>query len=314
MNSTERRMQIYLDMQNKKSLRIKDLAEEYGVDKRTIYRDLRYLRDLNVPITHDSESGYGIMRDAHIKPLMFTNREIATILMGISFLKSQSDELILDDAKRVHNKILAAVPAELREFMSAIEKKIVVAPYQKKISKSTKGGNWFTVLSAISNNKTLEFLYTNKAGVQSSRIIDPEIISYFTDHWNVIGYCHSKKAYRNFILNRMQDVIISDKPRIKNTNSTLHELLYGRQNSSTLISILVNPEVIENLLLQIPAEIISNDKNSGKYLISFYFDDITYINKWLLAYSNDVKIISPEILVRERRDLLQNMLSSNEQQ
>lgn len=307
MNSTERRMQIYLMMQNKKNLHIKDLAQEFEVNKRTIYRDLNYLRNLNVPITHDPEFGYGIMRDAHIKPLMFTNRELAIIMMGLSFLKSQSDELIVEDAIKVQNKIHSAIPGELKEFLSAIEKKVIVSPYERKVSELKKGGNWFTVLSAIANNKPVSFSYISKSGKSSERIIDPYIIAYFTDHWNVIGYCHTQNDYRNFILDQMANPSIPDRERFTNRNPGINELLYGRQKDTTEITVSVNNKIADQFIKQLPAHILHILDNPNKKQITFLFDDLGYINTWLLQYTDHIQIVAPQRLKDLRRDLVSRL-------
>ncbi len=311
MNSTERRMQIYLMMQNKKNLRIKDLANEFDVDKRTIYRDLRYLRDLNVPITHDTEEGYGIMRDAHIKPLMFTNREIATITMGLSFLRSQSDKVIVEDAIKVQNKIASALPAELREFMNAIEKSVVVDPHEMEKAIKVTGGNWFTILSAIANQKPVSFIYRNRRGEKSERIIDPHIIAYFVDHWNVIGYCHTKKDNRNFVLSQMAKIEIPvDSSRLVPKSSDISNLLYDRKSSNHLVKILITKESSEEFRKKLPAAILDSQHFGNNIEISFEFDNLDWLNNWLLQFGDKLKIREPNILNSLRKDKLKSMLSN----
>lgn len=301
-------MQIYLMMQHKKNLRIKELAEEFGVDKRTIYRDLRYLRDLNVPITHDPEEGYGIMRDAHIKPLMFTNREIAIIMMGLSFLKSQVDKEMVEDAIRAENKIANALPASLREFMSTIEKSVIVDPHVRFKLEKKAGGNWFLLLSAIANKVGVTFAYTNRKGEHAPRSIDPLVLVYFTDHWNVIGFCHTTKEIRNFILDAMSDVGISDKPRTYNQTVDSKHLLYERSGESEIIEVEVDAAIWNNFFRLLPVQIRSSEENKHKVYVQFMFDNIAWLSEWLLQFGTGISIISPEPLRESYRNRLKTML------
>jgi len=117
MKSSDRKMKLLLMLQSKKKLKVNDLATYFEVRRRTIFRDLKSLQEINVPITWDKYDGYGIMKGYTIPPLMFTAKQLATIIMGLSFVKSQIDESLVEDAKNVELKIRSVLPAELKELM-----------------------------------------------------------------------------------------------------------------------------------------------------------------------------------------------------
>src|SRR5690606_306579 len=106
MKSQERRLKILLLLQSRrKNLGVNDLADYFGVSRRTIFRDLNFISEMDVPIAHDSIDGYSIPKGNSIPPLMFTDKEISVIMIGLSFLKSQTDHGMVEDAKSVQLKI-----------------------------------------------------------------------------------------------------------------------------------------------------------------------------------------------------------------
>src|SRR5690554_1954712 len=110
LNKTERLFALVLLLQNKPNLTSRDLAEHFGVSRRTIFRDLRTLSESGVPLTYAEEGGYEILDGYQLPPLMLTAREAATLLTGTRFMTLQSDASLRKDADQVALKILSVLP------------------------------------------------------------------------------------------------------------------------------------------------------------------------------------------------------------
>ena len=102
MNSSERRLKLMLLLQQPgEKLTVEQIAEKFGVSRRTIFRDFNALQEINIPVTWDKYAGYGIMKGYKIPPLMFTSKELATVMVGLNFVKSQIDNGLVEDAEGV---------------------------------------------------------------------------------------------------------------------------------------------------------------------------------------------------------------------
>lgn len=303
-------MQLLLMLQSKQRLRVEDIAEEFQVSRRTVFRDLRVLQEMEIPITHDPVEGYGIMRGGTIPPLMFTQKELATILMGLSFVKAQMDQTLVNDARQVSNKIRNVLPGELQDFMTGLESHTLVFPHQQYNLSKTEGGNWFTISLCIANERALRFTYRDKEDQKSSRVIDPLLLVYFSDHWNVIGFCHERRTPRNFILERMSDVMIEGtfKGGSREGYKT-KELLYDKNDNTHSVRISVHPSVLNRFLAGLPsrADYVETG-SSGWHEVRFAFDNLEFINTWLLQFAGNVTINAPEELISLRRRLLKDLL------
>lgn len=306
-------MKLILMLQDsKKKLTVNELADTFGVSRRTIFRDFNVLSEINVPVTWDKYSGYGVMDGYKIPPLMFTSRELATIMVGLNFVKSQVDKMLVDDARGVEVKIKNVLPDELKQFMNSLDDRTVVDPFLHFGYEKKEGGNWYLVSSAISQKKMMTFSYRSKSDeTVSNRKLDPYLLVFYRDHWNVIGFSHKRQAIRNFVLDRMSNVKIREEKFTENSEIDTEALIFGSNESGQLVEVLVDKGVDRAFRASLPTKIFKKKESSSKKIkVSFFFDNLGYLNEWLLQFGEKVEIISPESLKEKRRNVLNKMLEN----
>ncbi|WP_246075201.1 helix-turn-helix transcriptional regulator [Gracilimonas mengyeensis] len=304
---------ILLLQQPGKRLTVDELAERFGVSRRTIFRDFNALDEMNVPVTWDRYSGYGVIEGYKIPPLMFTSKELATIMVGLNFVKSQVNQELVDDAKGVELKIKNVLPDELKTFMTSLEGRTIVDPYLKFGGKKKKGGSWYLLSSAIAQKKRVQFRYTTKSGETDTRKIDPYILVFYEDHWNVIGKSHLRGEIRNFILENVEEVLILDEKYQLDNELDVEGLIFRSDSTSQLIILQVEKSEIERLEANLPAKIFKKTAQKNKKIkVEFYFDNLGYINQWLLQFGKKVEVVAPKSLIEERKKLLREMLGKVE--
>lgn len=297
--------------QSKSQKTAQEFAEYFQVSKRTIFRDFSALQKINVPITWDKYSGYGVMPGFKIPPLMFSSHELATIIVGLNFVKSQVDAQLVEDAKGVEVKIKNVLPEELKEFMSSLQKKTVVDPYLRFGSEKKKGGSWYKISSAISQKKRIQFLYEAKSGERKTRKIDPYLLVFYQDHWNMIGFSHLRGDFRNFILESVSEIEILEELFEEKDKSSIEELIFRSNESSQEIEVLVGGDAYKRFKANLPAKVFKeNGIKSEKIKVSFMGDNLEFLNEWLLQFGKSVEILSPKELVEKRKQLLKEMLKN----
>ncbi len=308
MNSNERRLKILYLLQSGKKVTSRTLMDQFSISKRTVFRDIRVIQELGVPITHYPDMGYGVLRDGMIPAIMFTFRELSVIMMGLSFVRSQVDQEMVRDAENVALKIRSAVPAPLQSQMNILESNTLVSPYIKNVEKRESGGDWFTLCSSFVENRSVAFDYRDRKNQTSRRTIDPHLLVHYTDHWNVIGYCHDRKALRNFMLSRIKNITLTDKPFLKCHDFEIDDILYGRSENNIPVTIRIGHEKAFSLLTELPGKITSRHKRKKYQQITFLIDDLDFINEWLLRLGKHVTICGPDTLITKRKTMLQNLI------
>ena len=311
LKSSERRMKLILMLQDsKKKLTVDELADMFDVSRRTIFRDFNMLSEINVPVTWDQYSGYGIMEGYKVPPIMFTSKELATIMVGLSFVKSQVDKMLVEDAKGVELKIKNILPAELKDYMNSIDDRTVVDPFLHFGHEKKEGGNWYLLTSGISQKKTVAFSYRSKMDEEhTDRKIDPYLLVFYRDHWNVIGYSHKREAIRNFVLDRMSDVRILEEnfePKFKIDAETL---IFDSNKTGEKVEVLVDISADRAFRANLPTKIFKEERiNTEIIKVGFRFENLEYLNEWLLQFGDKIEVLYPERLKEMRKSLLEKML------
>jgi predicted DNA-binding transcriptional regulator YafY len=303
---------ILMLQESKKRLTVDELSETFGVSRRTIFRDFNVLSELNVPVTWDQYSGYGVMDGYKIPPLMFTSQELATIMVGLNFVKSQVDKKLVEDALGVEMKIKNTLPDELKQFMDSLDNRTIVDPFLHFGHKKTDGGNWYLISSAISQKKSLTFTYRSKSdGSVTERKIDPYLLVFYRDHWNVIGYSHKRDAIRNFVLSRMDEVKISGENFIQKTELNAEALIFGSNESGKKVVVEVGQEADRAFRANLPTKIFKETRVSDKIIkVEFHFENLSFLNEWLLQFGSQVRIVSPKELISKRKEILTEMMEN----
>lgn len=311
MNSSERRLKIMLMLQQPgEKLTVNQFAEKFSVSRRTIFRDFNALQEINVPVTWDKYAGYGMMKGYKIPPLMFTSKELATVMVGLNFVKSQIDNSLAEDAEGVELKIRNVLPVELRDFMNSLSSRTIVDPYQKYGGIKRDGGNWYIISSAISQEKRIEFKYKTVDNEVKIRKVDPYILVFFDDHWNMIGKSHLRGDNRNFRLERMSEVKILEEKITKNEKIDVEGLIFRSNEGEQKIVVILDDTVVNRFKANLPAKIFREKrKNSNKIRVEFFFNNMEFINEWLLQFGSMLTVEEPSELKRKREDLLKKMLN-----
>ncbi len=311
MNSSERRLKLMLLLQQPgEKLTVEQIADKFGVSRRTIFRDFNALQEINVPVTWDKYAGYGMMKGYKIPPLMFTSKELATVMVGLNFVKSQIDNGLVEDAEGVELKIKNVLPLELRDFMSSLSTRTIVDPYQKYGAIKREGGDWYLLSSAISQEQRVEFKYVSAKGEVKTRKVDPYILVFFEDHWNMIGKSHLRGDVRNFRLERMSEVRILEEKISLKEKIDIEALIFRSDGPEQKIVLVLDDAAVNRFKANLPAKIFREKReNSKKVRIEFLFDNLDFINEWLLQFGDALKVEAPEELKSKRKELLQKMLS-----
>lgn len=310
MKSSERRLKLMLMLQQPgEKLTVEQIADKFGVSRRTIFRDFNALQEINVPVTWDKYAGYGMMKGYKIPPLMFTSKELATVMVGLNFVKSQIDNGLVADAEGVELKIKNVLPLELRDFMDSLSVRTVVDPYQKYGAIKRDGGDWYLLSSAISQEQRVEFKYQSAKRETKIRKVDPYILVFFEDHWNMIGKSHLRGDTRNFRLDRMSEVRILEEKITKKEKINVEALIFRSDERERKIVVILDGATVNRFKANLPAKIFREKaENSKKIRVEFYFDNLDFINEWLLQFGNSLIVEEPEELISKRRELLKEML------
>ena len=126
----------------------------------------------------------------------------------------------------------------------------------------------------------------------------------------MIGFSHLRGDYRNFILENVAEIEILDENFEEKKNSSVEGLIFRNNEHSLKVEVLVDEGVYKRFKANLPAKVFKeNMGKSEKIKVSFFGDNLDFINEWLLQFGKSIEIISPKELTEKRKVLLREMLS-----
>lgn len=184
----------------------RQLAEELEVSERTIYRDIADLCGSNVPIVGEAGVGYQLDRHYTVRPLIFDVEELDALALGAQMVGSWGDREIAQSAKRAIDKITAVLPDSLRAEI--LQTALFSPPSQTKVPITI---DFSALRRSIRTRNKVEFDYDALSGEKTTRKVRPLCLAFFGPVWLLAGWCERRQDFRNFRLDRMNRLAISEE-------------------------------------------------------------------------------------------------------
>lgn len=207
MKQTERLLQIVNLLRNRKTvLTAQQLADEFDVSLRTIYRDVQKLETSGIPIEGEAGVGYRIHRTFELPPLMFDANEVEALILGIKMVKAWSDQQLMTSAHSALNKIMGVLPQELKSIGDDF-------PLSVPIFRDFKDENNPSELlrSAIKTKSVIQVQYQSLQQESSERLLFPLGLFFWGNVWTLAAWCCLRDDYRSFRIDRFTGIHVLEQ-------------------------------------------------------------------------------------------------------
>jgi len=222
MNRVDRLMSIMLTLQSKKFVTTKALSEKYELSERTIYRDIKALDEIGVPIYFEPNKGYGLMEGYFLPPLTFTVEEANALLLLQSLADKFADKSILLKSNSALEKIKAVL--KYNDWKKYEE---ITAKLEVYIPDNTNHKNDFLskIQNAILEKSNLRISYIDNNNNKTLREIEPLGLIFYTNQWHLLAWCNSRQDYRDFKVKSINQLSTSSKHFTKEHSFTIQEYM-----------------------------------------------------------------------------------------
>jgi len=310
MNRLERLQAMLIQLQSKKIVRACEMAERYGVSERTVYRDIRALEAAGVPIGAEAGVGYFLLDTFNLPPVMFTDAEASSLLMGGKLVGQLVDQIVRSDYESALTKIQAVLRSSGKSHLEKLHEKIVVAKYTFC---NVPPQNLYigTVKKAITQELCLLLTYTAQYnGKTTQRIVEPIGLVYYGMEWHLIGYCRLRKEYRDFRLDRAETVSLSEFSFDPERTVSLQEYLkkYSQELTTETVQLVLHPSDLA-YMRSVKHWFGNYDEieSDGECVVQFDVFDAQGLANWLLGFRNKVDVRKPDTLRNALLEMARNL-------
>lgn len=195
---------ILLQLQTKRVVSSGDLAEKFNVSVRTIYRDIRVLEQIGVPIASSEGKGYSLAEGYKIPPIMFSEEEASALITAGQLLKLNKDSSLISAFEQAVNKVKAVLNYATKEKLELLSTRVAVSPVHIEPATSN---SLALIQNALTSFTLLRIRYQAEGKEDTERLIEPFAFYYSgQQQWTLIAFCRLRNDFRMFRLDRISEV------------------------------------------------------------------------------------------------------------
>jgi len=203
--AAERRFQMLTKLMGGGRPTAQELAERFGVEKRTIYRDVAFIEKF-VPIIREN-GRYWVDDSARIRPIHLQADEVLALVAALDF--GQRSRVLGGGAMAAaREKLMAVLPNRQKEIAAGLEQTLVVDPLPGHSHPALPGVEE-AIRSALQGPHPVRIAYQALAAeAPSERVIRPYGWAYRGTALYLIAFCELRQDIRTFRANRIMDATV----------------------------------------------------------------------------------------------------------
>lgn len=200
MNRIDRLFSILTFLQSRKYVPAERIADKFNISIRTVYRDIKALCESGIPISFEAQKGYFVVQGYFLPPVAFSNEEANALLLTEVLVHGFADKSIRNHYTSALNKVKTVLRAAQKDKVEALSDTIRLQLPQRLNNDS----EYLSILqTAIANKQLVRLEYTNTKDENSIREVEPIGLIYYAFSWHLIAWCHLRKDYRDFKVQRI---------------------------------------------------------------------------------------------------------------
>lgn len=311
LNRFDRIVAIHLQLQSKRTIKAQELADRFHVSLRTIYRDIRSLEASGVPIVGEAGLGYSLMEGYRLPPVMFTREEAGSFVAAEKLMQHYMDKNLGGHFESAMFKIKSVLRGSEKDWVTALDSHISIRSAQNAFNE--KVPNALELLfESLAEKKQVVMNYQSVQREQPViRNIEPVGLFHENRHWYILGYCHLRKDYRQFRIDRIQNISRSGKSFIRKHGSVEKHRQKEDNPKKKTIKLLVDKEVAGHLKYDRDYfGFISEEVKGGQIEMTFEISEKEEgFARWFLMFGDHAQILEPENLKVEIEKLITRIMS-----
>ena len=300
MNRIDRLTAILIQLQSKRVIKAKEIAERFDISIRTVYRDIRALEEAGVPIGAQAGQGYFIVEGYHLPPVMFTQEEAGSLLIGSKLIQRFADESVKKQFESALFKIKSVLQDTDKEYLENLSNRIEVPKYAFYDHSPENEEMLSDLQLMVGRSRMIEINYHSAyKNETTTRLIEPLGLCYWGSNWHLIAFCTMRKDYRDFRISRIQQL----------TPTNIHYHAERHESLQSLVQKMLVNEDLKPAVVRFNHSMTDSIREQKYYFgfveekadvhaveMFFLIPSYQYLSNWLVTFSDQVEIVSPDSL------------------
>jgi proteasome accessory factor B len=284
------------------------LAREIEVSTKTIHRDLEFMRDrLNLPLEFDgSHNGYHYQGEVRSFPTMqITEGEIFALVVAEKALQQYRGTSFEKPLLSAIKKMEQALPDTISLNLADIEQTI---SFRTRAEPILDLKIFDALAKAVAQRQQLELHYRKPGQVKTEpRIVDPYHLANINGEWYLFAYDHARKDIRTFVPARVQAVKLTGKTFERPQKFSLEKRLrdsFGVHSGEGEYEVVIRfnaraADYVREKKWHESQQL--RELKSGGVELSMKLSSLMEIERWVLSWGGDAKVLKPRELAEAVR-------------
>lgn len=260
----------------------RELADQFEVSLRTIYRDIDALSGSGIPLYTEQgrNGGIWLMEEFVLERALFSEEEQKSILAALQSL----DATQFIHPEHVLDKLSALFRVNSDQWLEA--------DFSRWGDASNDNMKFEELKTSIIHHKCVNITYTGVHGEIRNRVVEPLKLMFKSTSWYLKAYCREKQNYRIFKLTRILNLTILDESFSPRT--------FPAQTGPP-------PQSCISILLHFPKEMAYRvydefdvsqirRQNNGDFIVTAQMPEDEWLIGFLLSFGPLVEIVEPAYL------------------
>ena len=209
MNRVDRLFGIVTLLQSRKYVSAERISEKFEISVRTVYRDIKAIGEAGIPVSFEPNKGYFIIPGYFTPPVSFTLEEANSLLLSQSLMGGFGDRSVQSTFDSALTKIKAVLKQVDKEKVAILDESIKLQLPERLSFEFEYLAN---IQHAITEQTQVKITYVSLKDESLERVIEPIGLVFYAFSWHLIGYCQLRKDYRDFKVERIQQLKTTGRP------------------------------------------------------------------------------------------------------
>ncbi|MCL2562507.1 MAG: YafY family transcriptional regulator [Oscillospiraceae bacterium] len=275
---TSRLFEIIYILLHKKKVSAGELAEQLGVSRRTICRDIDTLSAAGIPVYTEKGKGGGIS----LLPEFVLNKsilseqeqtEILSALHGLASVKTAETEQILQKLSTIFNKTTT----------NWLEVDYADWSHEHDYFSDFK--------TAILERRVAVFDYYNSDGDKTHRSVEPIQLWFKSKSWYLSAFCLLRQDMRLFKLARIKNLVVTDEHFPERDVVELSDDS-GQEEQAITLKLRIAPEKAYRVFDEF-YEDMAEKQPDGSFIVSVIMPETEWVYGFILSFGAHIEVLEP---------------------
>jgi predicted DNA-binding transcriptional regulator YafY len=311
----ERMLRIHQALQSGKFPNASTLAREIEVATKTIHRDIEFMRDrLGLPVEYDSARiGYFYTEEVSAFPnIQITEGELFALIVAEKALQQYRGTSFEKPILSAIRKMEQSLPDTISLNLADIEQTI---SFRTRAEPILNLEIFDTLARAAAHRQQIELAYRKPGRKETEpRLVDPYHLANINGEWYLFAYDHARKDIRTFVPARVQSVKLTGKTFERPQKFSLEKRLrdsFGVHSGEGEYEVVIRfnaraADYVREKKWHESQQL--RELKGGGVELRMKLSSLMEIERWVLSWGGDAKVLKPRELVEAVRNSARQIL------